>query len=99
MYSLQLNARKCICCGICFDACDRQALGMRLWKARSIEGVVLSYAFLGSRGNREPAPLQTETFPYLQHAERCDGCAACVRECPAAALDLQQDAVPQEVSS
>jgi ferredoxin len=87
MFKLRLNARHCISCGICVDVCTPGALAMRRNSSRHIEGSVFSYLLLPNE-----TPVETfETFPYLAFPERCDGCLACVVECPVESLDLRDE--------
>lgn len=89
MFSLRLNAKDCISCGICMDVCALQAITMRVKWSRSIEGSRLTYLHLRSYSNNEVAPAPMGTFPYLSDPVRCDGCGRCVAECPTLALKLQ----------
>ena len=81
MYVIRLDARQCVSCGICADVCDPRALRMRVWRGRTVEGVL---------SDRRSALRKADagTFPYLADPARCDGCLACVEECPVRALAL-----------
>lgn len=105
MYHLKLAARQCISCGICMDVCAPRAIALRPHAARRVEGPALAYPYVGSAaglaagsgvgpavgaGHRAQRPAAPPgIFPYLAAPARCDGCAACVRQCPAAALTLE----------
>ncbi len=91
MYSLRLNGRACICCGICMDVCGPRAIALRTKFARTIEGSRATYLLLQSLQNRELPPTPMGTFPYLRDAALCDGCCRCVTECPTMALELRRD--------
>ena len=90
MFSIRLNGRECISCGVCADVCMPRALALRTRWPKSVEGARLTYLALGSFRNREVPPVLMETFPYLSSPALCDGCARCVAECPTSALELQQ---------
>jgi ferredoxin len=89
MFSLKLNGRHCISCGICMDVCRPRAIAMRTNRSRGVEGETLTYLDLRSASNVEPAPEPMMTFPYLAYPDLCDGCALCVNECPVVALELK----------
>ena len=89
MYSLRLLAKDCISCGICMDVCGHRAIAMRTVWSRSPEGKILTHRFLDSPTRGEPASAQMMTFPYLARPELCDGCQACVDQCPVNALVLE----------
>jgi ferredoxin len=91
MFSLRLNGKECVGCGICVDVCAPRAIEMRTKSPRRIEGSRLTYLRLESRHNRELATAEMGTYPYLRFAALCDGCARCVTECPISALELRQD--------
>lgn len=88
MFTLKLEAKSCISCGICRDVCTPGALDMRIWKGGTIEGSTLTYARLHSQNSPDIGPEQTTSFPYLAHPESCDGCSDCARECPVEALSV-----------
>jgi ferredoxin len=90
MFKLRLTAKQCICCGICMDVCDVKAIDMRAYGRRPIEGEILAYLALRNANNPENNAAPRHSFPYLAHANLCDGCEACVRECPVCALELQR---------
>jgi len=90
MFTLELNARQCLCCGICMDVCRPGALRMRTWRGRTVEGPRLPGEANGQSGEVRAAPM---TFPYLAHPERCDGCGECVAQCPVTVLTLAARAV------
>jgi ferredoxin len=90
MFALSLSVRQCIGCGICMDVCKPQALKMRVWHGRTVEGPRVAAALAG-----ESDAAATLTWPYLAFPERCDACLRCVDECPVTALALQA-AVPRE---
>lgn len=87
-YELRVEAKQCVCCGICMDVCQPGAMGMRRWNSRTVEGAHLSYLRLRTKRNPEIPPAGMMTFPYLARPERCDGCMDCVQECPVTALSL-----------
>jgi Pyruvate/2-oxoacid:ferredoxin oxidoreductase delta subunit len=89
MFKLRLEARQCLCCGICMDVCTPRAIAMRSYKKFGLEGPTLSYLVLNSGGNAELPPSVMSTFPYMAEADRCDGYMLCVSECPTSALDLR----------
>lgn len=82
MFAVRLDAKQCISCGICMDVCAPKALGMRMWRGRTVEGACL----VRRRGNGGHADPAAGTFPYMAGRERCDGCLECVRECPVEAI-------------
>lgn len=88
MFSLKLEGKECIACGICMDVCKPHAIGMRLNKSRSVEGDTLTFVLLETLHNWEMPPQPKMTFPYLAQPEFCDGCGDCVKECPISALVL-----------
>lgn len=88
MFQLKLDGQLCISCGICMDVCAPKAIAMRLHRAANAEGSARTYLFLQSSRNAERQPEKMMTFPYLAEPARCNGCAACVRECPVSALEL-----------
>lgn len=87
MFRLRLAASLCVSCGICQDVCAPCAIAMRVHRAGRVEGTVRAHLLLASHGAERP-PETMGTFPYLARPERCDGCGACVRECPVGALAL-----------
>jgi ferredoxin len=89
MYSLRLLAKDCISCGICMDVCAPCAISMRTARTRSPEGNVLTHRFLEPQNPEERASAQMMTFPYLARPALCDGCNACVEQCPVGALVLE----------
>lgn len=74
MFELKLNARQCICCGICMDVCRPAAISMRLWRGRRVEGNLVA--------------TEAMSFPYLAQPVRCDGCMECANQCPVSALSV-----------
>ncbi len=99
MFDLKLLAKDCISCGICMDVCDTKAIAMRTTWPRSPEGKVLTHRLLRSRDHEELSPLQLMTFPYLARPELCNGCYACVYQCPVNALVLQMNGTPSKQES
>ena len=91
MFSLKLNGKSCISCGICMDVCRPGAIAMRTNQPKGVEGKTLSYLSLRSPGNAEQMAEPMMTFPYLAYPDLCDGCALCVNECPTVALELRTD--------
>ena len=89
MFSLRLTAKNCICCGICEDVCAPHAIALRTTHTKTVEGKSLTYHLLVSVTNAERGREVAGTFPYLRDAALCDGCARCVVECLAEALELQ----------
>lgn len=96
MFSLKLNAKLCISCGICMDVCLQRAIDMRIDKSRNIEGELLSFLALHPDGDNKLPPAGMMTFPWLANPLLCNGCLLCEKECPVSALSLQQvaDNVP-----
>jgi len=88
MYRLRLTASLCVSCGICQDVCAPDAIAMRVHGAANVEGSVQAHLLLPASRGAERPPEPMGTFPYLARPERCDGCDACVRECPVGALTL-----------
>ena len=86
MFKLKLDGKRCVSCGICMDVCIPGAIHMRFEKSSSVEGELLSYIRSGDK--RELPPEKMMTFPFLASPHRCDGCMACVKECPVSALEL-----------
>ena len=83
MYELALNARQCLCCGICADVCTPRALGLRPWRGRTVERRLLAAPALAAA----PAVV-AESFPFMAAGARCDGGLDCVNECPVSVLQL-----------
>lgn len=97
MYRLRLAASLCVSCGICQDVCAPGAIAMRAHRAARVEGGVQAHLLLPGSVGAERAPVAMGTFPYLARPERCDGCDACVRECPVSALTLLAAQAPAGV--
>lgn len=97
MYRLRLTASLCVSCGICQDICAPGAIAMRVHRAGRIEGSVRAYLLLPGSDGAERPPEAMGTFPYLAHPECCDGCDACVKECPVSALTLLAAQAPAGV--
>ena len=88
MFSLRLEGKECVACGICMDVCHTHAIAMRLNKSKPVEGDALTFVLLQTLHNLEMPPQPKMTFPYLAQPEFCDGCGDCVKECPTSALVL-----------
>ena len=89
MYSLKLNAKECISCGICSDVCILKLIDMRVHKGKTIEGERLLYLELDRYLTLEKLPEKMMTFPFMANAERCDACMICVNECPTSAVRIE----------
>ena len=87
MFKLRLDARQCLCCGICMDVCLPGAIALRPYRTRGLSGG-FSYLLLNSENNPEAPPEAMMTFPYMAYGQACDGCRRCVTECPTGALVL-----------
>jgi ferredoxin len=70
------------------DLCLPKAIDMRIHKGNKIEGNGLSYLELNGNSNKEQAPEQMMTFPYMANYVLCDGCMICVKECPTNAIEI-----------
>jgi len=56
------------------DVCLMEALEMRRYRGKAIEGDCLSEEMM--------------TFPFMNYYESCNGCMICVDECPVEALEI-----------
>lgn len=79
MWRLRLDARQCLSCGKCADACAPAALAMRTPAAEAARNTVAA------------APRRVRTFPHLVAPERCDGCMRCTRRCPTGSVGVEKD--------
>lgn len=70
------------------DVCVTKAINMRVHKGKTLEGSNLAYLVFNNKNNSEAAPVGMMTFPYMQSAEKCNGCMICVRECPTSAIEI-----------
>jgi NAD-dependent dihydropyrimidine dehydrogenase PreA subunit len=92
VYKLILTPSDCVSCGTCMDVCPPGAIdmhrirkaGVEQWLAPGTGGGLLADA--GGPGIAWPGYM---TFPFLARPDLCDGCLACVRECPTVALVLR----------
>ncbi len=78
MWSLELEAGQCLCCGICVDVCVPRALALRTTRTRGVDGTRQA----------------KEGFPCLADAGACDGCLACVDQCPVAVIRIAKGSRP-----
>jgi ferredoxin len=62
MFKLRLEARQCLCCGICMDVCLPRAIDMHSYRTRGVEGELLTYVMLDSRTNTEIPPTVMRHF-------------------------------------
>lgn len=88
MYSLSLNTKSCISCGICADVCSPKVIELKTIRNAGIEGSASFISLLDSTSNREVLAKNYETFPFLKHSTLCDGCMVCVKECPCCAISI-----------
>jgi len=99
MYRIKLNAKQCICCGICMDVCSPQVIAMRFHTLNRFQGENLTYVKLHSLNAPEQPPMEMMTFPYFIRPDQCDGCRLCVTECPVQAIELLCDSNSDRISS
>jgi len=83
VYELALNARQCLCCGICADVCTPRALRLRPWRGRTVERRHVAAPVLAGA-----AAAVAEGFPIMPDGAQCDGCFDCINECPVSVLQL-----------
>lgn len=86
MYTLKLNSKECISCGICADVCEPRAIEMRICNSNTVEGKCLMYTGLNNLFNSELPPNEMMSFPLMENSLLCNGCLICVNECPTSAL-------------
>lgn len=96
MYRLKLNAKDCISCGICMDVCLSKAIDMRIHRGKTIEGNYLLFLEFNGKTNKELLPEKMITFPFLKNSKLCNGCMICVKECPTSAIEIINEAKPQD---
>jgi ferredoxin len=77
---LILTAADCISCGTCMDVCPPGAIDMHRTRKAGVE-----------QWRAPGTGADDMTFPYLSRPDLCDGCLACVRECPTVALTLRPE--------
>lgn len=79
------------------DVCAPKAINMRIHKGKTLEGSSLTYLVFNDKNNSELPPEKMMTFPYMQNADKCDGCMTCVMECPTSVIGIEF--VPEAVRS